>query len=158
MVAKWMSEDPVLPDSAEFKASYAWALRYLRLQKKQNPEAVLRDLATLFSESSAQLETRPPKSAARISDHYTEFYSHATPFNPDALINTWSRCRVRSRTREECTEYVQKLGEVSGSAGSSVEHIEQCMSTQLEGRACRAGSERARRILEGDLSYSRPIR
>jgi hypothetical protein len=158
MVAKWMSEDPILPDSAEFKASHAWALRYLRLQKKQDPEATLRELATLFSESSSQLESQTSKSAARISDHYTEFYSHAAPFSPDALVNTWKRCRVRTMTRQECTEYVQKLGEVTWRAEYTGDQLERCMSTQLEGPACRAGSERARRILEGDLSYSRPIR
>ena len=158
MVAKWMSEDPLLPDSDEFKASHAWALSYLRFRKKQDPETVLRDLATLFSESSSQFETKTPDFAARISDHYTEFYTHVAPFSPDALVNTWSRCRVRSRTRQECTEYVQKLGEVTWRAEVPVDLIERCMSTQLEGPDCRAGSERARRILKGDLSYSRPIR
>jgi hypothetical protein len=156
MVAKWMSEAPLPPSSAEFKTSYASALKSLRRQKKRDPETVLRDLATLFSEASSQDETTTPRFAERISDYYTELYSHAAPFNPDALVRTWSRCRLGSLTREECAQQVQARAEQTWSIGQdeSVDLIEQCMSRQLEGRACRTGSERARRTLEGDLSRS----
>ena len=100
LIAKWSSaaEDP------STVAPWVRAASQINLLGGHVNSRLVAEVALLhrtppFSPSSGAV---PLAIAQRASENYVEYYSHAVPFAPGALIDLWSRCRAPAGRRDDC--------------------------------------------------------
>ena len=155
MVADWMRENP---NSDAFKKSHRRALRWLRVNKpdEPNPEALIEGLSTLFDARLTSAGTVTPESASRLTEHFAEFYYHALPFDPAALAAAWTSCRERTMSRDQCVLQIPRDEEKSlqlraDGDGAREAFIKTCMKKAFEGPRCQQGSLRAQSMLGGSF-------
>jgi hypothetical protein len=114
------------------------------------PRERIDEVAELLSKPSRAAPKRPAdlERAERATQDFIEFYSHAAPFEPTALVDIWSRCRTGARSEATCRARVQTRDEAELGV-SFEERVQDCMRPKEIPEACREGLERARRIVAG---------
>ncbi len=142
MVAEWLSEQPSDP------AMLSRLIDYLQETRRGLPRAHLDELARLFPPTpTARRGTATSSEGLRTSlDDYYSFYHHASPFDAEALVDLWSRCKREGPTEAACRAAAEARPIRGGM--SLEESVEQCMSTGSIGHACQSGLNAARLLVE----------
>jgi spermidine synthase len=140
MVAEWISQEP--EDRTMLDRLIEWT--------EQIPNGLSRerldDLARLFPSRSGSAEPTSSSALRGTVDDYYAFYHHASPFDPQALLDRWSRCRQEGPTEEACHTAVAARPLRPGT--TLEENIEECVATARIGHDCQRGLDAARVLVE----------
>ncbi|MAI80162.1 MAG: hypothetical protein CL917_14535 [Deltaproteobacteria bacterium] len=150
LMAEWISENP---DSEIYEQTRDWMKRSLEsndmkgvsvsgegLERAERLSLLFADVRD-WSDEPVDLRT-----AQRAQEEYIDFYHHAAPFKPEALLQIWGRCRGDSMGYEACEELTVRKMEM-GSEGSFSELMDECFESRVLTSACEEGLQSAKQLL-----------
>ena len=110
-------------------------------------------IAQFFEIESRGTEATAADYASDLTDTYSKYYHHAFPFDPQVVLNVWSRCREAPKSREECERIYranqdQMLINDVAFDRDSASLLEQCESVRTVGFQCQKGLDNAQEMLE----------
>jgi spermidine synthase len=130
-------------------------------------------LAEALERNAATLAVEPPETVAELSElflggrpgqgawlrldeardrsqKYVRFHCHAAPFDGQALLDVWSRCRVGLRSPGLCREQatLDRQRNPTMDEAEFERLVELCSETPIGGAECQAGLNEARDLLD----------
>jgi spermidine synthase len=149
-LASWLHD---APDSAAFQSILAMTTSI----KMGTPNPIDADrvarLSQFFEFESSETEATSEADASDLTTTYTKFFHHAFPFDPQIVLDVWSRCREEPISRAECerrlrSKQVEMLVSDVGMGVDLTTLLEKCESLRTVGVSCQEGRDNARLLLE----------
>jgi spermidine synthase len=119
----------------------------------QTPRGLSRDrleeMSRLFGSLSRPSRSRATAAEAqRASQDFFDYYHHAAPFDPGALLATWSSCREGASSEAACRAAAQAHVGADPVVVDFEGRVRDCMSRARTGPACQTGAGEARALVE----------
>ena len=110
-------------------------------------------LSQFFELESSGTESISEADASDLTATYTKFFHHAFPFDPQIVLDVWSRCREEPVNRDECERRLRSNQEemLVSDVGMNIDLatlLEKCESLRTVGFSCQEGRDNARLLLE----------
>jgi spermidine synthase len=143
LLAAWQHEDPASPalararDQADTKLS------------PDQREKHLAELGLLFEGEPPRDGPVSPEFANRLTDRFFSLYQHSAPFDPEKLVDIWSRCRDEAVTYGSCEDDLKRAREQFPLEDE--EHLRNrvpaCGNKVVIGKLCQEGMTRMQQML-----------
>jgi spermidine synthase len=144
LLAAWYHDDP---NSIMLQQVLG---RVQKARPLEQREQRLDEIALLFpGQAAPHDEALSPEFSKRITQIFATHYHHGAPFDPDKLIDVWSRCRDEAITIESCEHDLRQAQEQSPleEEESLRKRLPSCGNKLVIGQVCQEGMSQAQRLV-----------